>query len=259
MFAEPPRTPYDLNFRLFGFPVRVHPFFWLGSALLGADLLNAGIQYLLIWIAVVFVSILVHEMGHALAFRSFGSDSHIVLWMFGGLTVPYSGIGRRWKRIVATLAGPVAGFILCGLVYGSNKLFDWGLANGVTIAYLYGALVLVNLYWGIFNLLPVIPLDGGQVSRELCEGKWRGRGLQVALKISVGFAAAVALFSVLCWIEARQDGGPVTDHLPSWIPRGGIFTAILFAILAVQNYQILQQVGRGYYYEPPDDRVSWEK
>ena len=164
MLAEPPRTPYDLNFRLFGFPVRVHPLFWLAAALLGANALDAGIQYLLIWIAVVFVSILVHELGHALAFRRFGSGSHIVLWMFGGLAVPYASVGQRWKQIVVSLAGPVAGFILCGLVYGSHKLWHWGAReNGLPVFYLYSALFSVNLIWGIFNLLPVLPLDGGHV------------------------------------------------------------------------------------------------
>jgi len=260
VFAEPARTPYDLNFRLFGLPIRVHPLFWLGSALLGANLLDAGLQYMLIWIAVVFVSILAHEMGHALAFRRFGSDSHIVLWMFGGLAVPYSAIIGRWRRIVATLAGPFAGFLVCGLVYGSHKLTGWGSPkNGLPIAYLYGSLILVNLFWGIFNLLPVFPLDGGQVSRELCEAKWRGRGLVVALRISVFVAGAVALYSVLCWYEVKSGGGPITDNLPWWFPMGSIFTAILFVLLAVQNYQLLQQVGRGMYYEAPDDRVPWEK
>src|SRR6185503_19320423 len=110
-------------------------------------------------------SILVHEMGHALAFRRFGSDAHIVLWMFGGLAVPYSGINGRWRRIMATLAGPLAGFLLCGIVYATNQLTDWGSrANGKPISYLYWALFTVNLIWGIFNLLPVFPLDGGQVS-----------------------------------------------------------------------------------------------
>jgi stage IV sporulation protein FB len=260
VFAEPARTPYDLNFRLFGFPVRVHPFFWLGAALLGADLLNEGLHFLLIWVAVVFISILVHEMGHALAFRRFGSDAHIVLWMFGGLAVPYSAINGRWRRIMATLAGPLAGFLLCGIVYATNQLTDWGSrANGKPIAYLYWALFTVNLIWGIFNLLPVFPLDGGQVSKELCDAKWRGRGLPMALRISIAVAGAVAIYSVICWFEMKNGGGPITDNLPDWFPRGSIFTAILFALLAVQNYQLLQQVGRSIYYEAPDDRVPWEK
>ena len=70
---------------------------------------------------------------------------------------------------------------------------------------------------------------------------------------------AVTIYCALRWIEARQGGGPLTDYLPQWFPRGSLYTAVLFAVLAVQNYQYLQQVGRSMYYEPPDDRVSWEK
>lgn len=260
MLAEPDRTSYDLNFRLFGFRVRVHPLFWLGAALLGANTLNLGLQFLAIWIAVVFVSILVHELGHAFAFRKFGSDSHIILWMFGGLAVPYSGVPGRWRRIVVALAGPVAGFALCGLVYVTDKYTDWSAGGGLEVAWLYLSLIFVNLYWGIFNLLPVFPLDGGQVSRELCEAKWRGRGLGVALQISVGVAAAVAAYSLLCEMDGRSGGG-ATQFLPGWFPRGSLYTAILFALLAVQSYQLLQQLGRGggYYSEGLDDRVPWEK
>ena len=196
MFAEPPRTPYDLNFRLLGFPVRVHPFFWLGSALLGANALNSGIQYLLIWIAVVFVSILVHELGHALAFRRFGSDSRIILWMFGGLAVPYSSVGRRWKQIVVSPGGAACRFHSLRVGLWLDKLFALGFARQrASRSFISTAPCShVNLIWGIFNLLPVIPLDGGQVSRELCEGEMARAGLADGLKISIGFAAAVALY-----------------------------------------------------------------
>ncbi|MFO0825363.1 MAG: site-2 protease family protein [Gemmataceae bacterium] len=259
MLAEPDRTPYDVNFRLLGFPVRIHPLFWLGAALLGASWLDAGLQYLAIWIAVVLISILVHEMGHAIAFRMFGSDSYIVLWMFGGLAVPRSGVRVRWQRIVVALAGPAAGFLLCGILYGTHQLTDWGgRANGRPVMVFYLMLIVVNLYWGIFNLLPVFPLDGGQVSRELCEGKWRGRGLVMSLKISFGFAVAVVVYSLLCELDVRQRDG-FLDFLPWWFPRGSVFTAILFGLLAAQSYQLLQFHGRGYYYEAPDDRVPWEK
>ena len=79
----------------------------------------------------MFVSILVHEFGHALAFRRFGTDSHIVLWMFGGLAVPYSAVTGRWRRISSRWPGRSPGFMLCGVVYGSNKLRLGRLANGV--------------------------------------------------------------------------------------------------------------------------------
>lgn len=259
MLAEPERTPYDVNFRLFGFPVRIHPLFWLGTALLGSSWLDAGVEYLAIWIAVVIISITVHELGHAIAFRRFGSDAYIVLWMFGGLAVPLSGVRKRWQRIVVSLAGPVAGFILCGIVYGTHLFTDWGArANGRPVAVFYLMLVFVNLYWGILNLLPVFPLDGGQVSRELCEGKWRGRGLAISLKISFGVAIAVVIYSLVCEVDYRSRESFLA-FLPWWIPRGSVFTAILFGLLAAQSYQQLQFHGRGYYYEAPDDRVPWEK
>jgi Zn-dependent protease len=265
VLAEPDRTQFDVNFRLFGFPVRVHPLFWLGAVLLGANWLNApddnGLLYLFMWVVVVFVSIIVHELGHAVAFRRFGSDAHIVLWIFGGLAVPNSTVSGRGRRILVALAGPFAGFLLCGIVYGTHLATDWASpANGLPIRVLYLQLIFVNLYWGIFNLLPVFPLDGGQVSRELCEGKWRGRGLRISLQISIGVAAAVAVYSLFCDME-RRSGGDTLDSLPWWFPRGTLYTAILFALLAFQSYQLLQQVGGGggFYSEGVDDRVPWEK
>ena len=97
MFAEPPRTPYDLNFPLFGFRVRVHPLLLARGGTPRGESPGRGVQYLLIWIAVVFVSILVHELGHAIVFRGFGTNSHIVLWMFGGLAVPYASVGQHME------------------------------------------------------------------------------------------------------------------------------------------------------------------
>ena len=137
MLAEPDRTPYDLRFRFLGFPVRVHPWFWIATLLLNGDgLLRLGPEYLLIWIVVVFVSILVHELGHALAFRRFGADADIVLYAFGGLAIPTNSIAGRGRRILVSLAGPIAGFVLFGIVYGTNQAFEWGqsLKGGVRTA-----------------------------------------------------------------------------------------------------------------------------
>ncbi len=258
MLAEPSRTPYDLQFRFLGFPVRIHPLFWLLAALLGAQFLDAGIQFLLIWVGVVFVSIMVHELGHAIAYRAFRVPSSIVLYAFGGLTIPVGGVMGRWNRILVYLAGPAAGFLLWGILYATNSASGWGLENGREVLILYASLVAVNLYWGIFNLIPVFPLDGGQVCRELCDGRWRGRGLRISLQISVWVAGVVAIYSLLCELEMRSGNKVVLHALPWWFPIGTLYTAILFAILGVQSCQLLQQLGRGYY-EAPDDRVPWER
>lgn len=241
MFAEPERTRFDLNFRLFRFPVRVHPLFWLLVALFGSDILaQAGADVFLVWVGVAFVSILVHEMGHGLAYRLFGVKSHLVLHSFGGLAIPWSRVERRWQRILVSLAGPVAQLILAGLVFGSFFIAPWPVNNPLALA-LFGFLIQVNLGWALLNLLPVWPLDGGQVCDEVCSyfSPWRGR--EFALNISIGTAGAVAIYSVAC-VLGRNQGAEWLNEIPWWVPRGTLWTAILFGILAVQSHQVLQQV-----------------
>jgi stage IV sporulation protein FB len=257
VLVEPDRTNFDLNFRVFGFPVRVHPWFWLGAALIGADFFaRGGPLLLLVWIGVVFLSVLVHELGHAAAFRWFGADSHVVLYVFGGLAVPWSEVRGRWRRIVVALAGPFAGFALLAVVYFSNLYYPWA-GTGRYVAVTYLSLYFVNLYWGILNLLPVFPLDGGRVAQEVCSYATRRNGLRISLEISVGVAGLIALYSLACVLEARQEGGWLGD-LPGWLPRGSLWTAILFGMLAFQSYQLLQQLRwSGSPWDDGGDRPPW--
>src|SRR5688572_514886 len=97
------------KFRLGPFPVAVDPSFWL-LALLGIS----SALYGLIWAAVLFASILVHELGHAFMARHYGSPARIQLYALGGLTF-HEQLPRRKQRIAVALAGPFAGFGL-GLV-----------------------------------------------------------------------------------------------------------------------------------------------
>lgn len=260
MLVDPGRTPYDLNFGLFGFQVRIHPFFWLCAGLFNLHLLKSEYPaFWFIWIGLVLISILVHELGHALAFRLFGTNSTIVLYAFGGLAIPYRGIAGRWRRIMVSLAGPLAGFVLAGLVFASDYFTDWSLGGGPYAAFLYLNLMYVNVIWGIINLLPVYPLDGGQVSREICE--WRSRrGMLISLKISIGVAAAIVLYSLFCEFERNQEQRQLLAHLPWWFPTGNLYIAVLFGILAYQSYILLQHYNRNsYHYQPADDRLPWER
>jgi stage IV sporulation protein FB len=263
VLVEPDRTPYDLRFRFLGFPVRVHPFFWLATVLLNGDpLLRRGPEYLFMWVGVVFVSILVHEMGHALAFRRFGVDSQLVLYAFGGLAVPNQVVVGRWRRILVSLAGPFAGFVLAGIVYGTNEAFAWGrdangAPNGPELRFVYVQMLWVNMIWGLFNLLPVFPLDGGQVCHELCGMKWGTRGKRIALRISFATALLMVAYSLLCAIDTGQFGAQITAQLPWWIPPGSIFTAILFGFLAYESYRLLQQITWSDTHW--DDKLPWEK
>src|SRR5438445_9974400 len=116
-------TPFDLRFSLFGIPVRVHPFFWLFSVIMGWDPRNPN--RVLIWVACVFVSILVHELGHALTARSYGWPPHIVLHTFGGYASFQPTHGYTTGRaILILLAGPGAGFILFGAICGLELFLE---------------------------------------------------------------------------------------------------------------------------------------
>ena len=128
MLLEPNRTPYDLRWRMLGTDVRVHPLFWLVSAVLGWNwysMRGGGIGYLLLWVFCCFVSVLLHEFGHVLVGRLFGSDGHIVLYSFGGLAVGSSDLRRRWQRVLVLFGGPGAQLVLAGDgVEGAGTVVD---------------------------------------------------------------------------------------------------------------------------------------
>jgi stage IV sporulation protein FB len=256
MLVEPGRTNYDLRFRLFGTPVRVHPFFWLFAAILGWNLLqdaqeNDGFIRIILWIIACFLSILLHEFGHIWMGMLFGArDGYIVLYSFGGLAVGANDLRGRWRRIAVSLAGPLIQLALFGgfwLVLWLSSA-DWIRHLPARVRFFLGQMLYINLVWPLFNLLPVWPLDGGQISREVCNGFSPRSGVRFSLGLSIGVAALLAINGLVGYSWGQ-------GFLP-YIPADE-FTAILFGLLALQSYQLLQQVP-SWRYEPPDDRLPWE-
>ncbi len=264
LMLEPNPTPYDLRWRMFGIPVRVHPMFWLISTILGwswfglGDSGAEGLGFVALWVGCVFLSVLIHELGHVVAGRIFGSSGHIVLFSFGGLAIGSSDVPRRWQRICVYLAGPGAQFLLLGLLW---LLWD-PIRRTVAptaffrpVAVLLFMLWIINLFWPILNLLPIWPLDGGQVSRELCEGTWRANGRRYSLIISMVTAIVLALHIIL-----SQNGKPgLIPILNEWFPfTPGLLTAIFFGLFAMQSFQALQEEShRRRNWD--DDRLPWER
>lgn len=250
MFQSPSPTRYDLRFTVAGIPVRVHPLFWLITLLLGS---SGNLLLIPIWLLVIFVSILVHELGHAFAFRRYGQRSHIVLHFAGGLTIPepvYWGSGYANvslspnQQIFISLAGPGAGFLLAALVIlfvlvtGGSIGTTWllgilplplraDLSFGGNILSLFITLMLwVNIFWGLVNLLPVYPLDGGQVARNLLIQYDPLNGVRKSLWLSVIVGGIFALVGIVFFRS--------------------IFMALLFGLLAFQSYQSLQGRAMGF-------------
>jgi Zn-dependent protease len=245
-------TPYDLRFRFLSVPVRIHPIFWLVAAVLGWK--DQNLPAVALWVACVFVSILVHEYGHALAARAFDCSPSIVLWGLGGLCYTQGERQTPVQRLAVVLAGPGAGFVLCGLVMlifsmlvGINPIEQLQMFSAVlglgslpaTVAIklhalvnveaennylfeMYGNLVQINLLWGLVNLLPMWPLDGGQATQILLSLYDRSRGQRWAHVVSLLVSGILAIIVV-----SRYKA---------------LFLTIFFAYFALINFQVLQSI-----------------
>ena len=213
------------HFKIFGIPVRVEPFFIVVAFLFGIRIEPLWVVFA--FAVIVFVSVLVHEMGHALTYRLLGQRSAIVLHGFGGFTVPTGG-GRRVlskpKSILVSVSGALTQLVVLGLP--AHYVFyrtDWGLNQRIDYAFDQGffswAPVLyylqwVSIWWAVFNLLPIRPLDGGHVAEELF-------GFETACKLSIG-AAIVAGF-----VAFRAS-------------FNGLFGLLFFGLFAYMNFQELR-------------------
>jgi len=194
------------------------------------------------WMVVVFLSILIHEFGHALTSRKLtGVQPRVRLWAMGGLAYPNTHLSKK-DSLKVTLAGPAAGLLFFALIclalvlkYGTLGMADiviWNIThqndllpgNGLAILnmdpvarQLVRSLIFINFWWSLVNLLPVYPLDGGQA--------------YAAIENSQKKVYQVGMIT-----------GVVTA-LVGFLHFGSLYIALLFGFLAFQNFQRLQENG----------------
>lgn len=184
-----------VRFRLFDIPISISPTMWLVLALLGGGMGLANASDLMpvaIFVIAGFLSLLVHELGHALVGRALGGGHpQIHMSYLGGVCHNPDGRWTRAGGIIMTAAGPLAslavGFlavVLLGAILHNFPLafrFAWAVispAAGISapdaleiassglhmvLLDLIGDTVFVSFWWSVLNLLPVYPLDGGQI------------------------------------------------------------------------------------------------
>lgn len=208
-----------LAFRVGDIPVRVDTTFWIIMGLFGFQRATVGgsldVTLIVEWIAMVFVGILIHELGHAVSFRAFGRKPSVTLYGMGGLTSA-SGALSPGKRLVTTLAGPGVGFALGGLALLLQRSGIWalprldGLGLGELMSLSLSApfvadglaeiifldLLFINVGWGLLNLVPLHPLDGGQSLQALLELIRLPHAARITSMIGVVIAAAAGMWAL---------------------------------------------------------------
>lgn len=177
-------------------PIKISPFFWVTAFLIG--LINSmglanPLLLTIIWVFVIFISVLVHEFGHALTARLFKQPTRIELVAFGGLTYQDGSRLKGWREFIVILNGPLFGFLL---FLFTSYLFASGWFKYPVILVTLQIFAWVNLFWSVINLLPIMPLDGGQLLRVICESISRSKGLRSALFLSLLFSI---FFTCLCF------------------------------------------------------------
>lgn len=187
---------------LFGIPIRAHwtfplVLFWVGA--LTAEQ-GQGFAIGAVLTILLFASVVVHELGHALVARRFRVDTHdIVLYPVGGaarLARPPEGLAE----LAIAFGGPVASFFLGAVLALALPLAGLPFAPGLALqpAPLLSDLVLANLGLFLINLVPAFPLDGGRMLRALLSLRMPSlRATATATMIGQALALAVALIGLV--------------------------------------------------------------
>ena len=186
--------------KVLGIPTKIDPSFWLLSFFIASSR-GFNLPLILEWLAVVFVSVLFHELGHALVGRQFGLSPQITLYSMGGLT-SWTNVTEisPAKNLAISLAGPGAGFLLGGICLIAGPAVLAAVPSELFTA-AYRDMVWVNIGWGVFNLLPILPLDGGHVLVTL-EGwitKRRDQIISHAISLLACFALILLAVTLRSW------------------------------------------------------------
>ena len=202
-----------MNFTFLNIPVSIQPVFWIFLLFFTHLYEDFTLVNVIVGVVMAF-SLLFHEYGHALTSAYFGASPTITLEAFGGYAEYDSAGISRPQQFLITLNGPLFTGLLVAVSYFllEAEIFDpLGYAD-----YILYITMRLNILWGLLNLIPVIPLDGGRLLQHVLEAKLGEKGTRMSLLI--GIISAVMIVPYLFF-------------------EGYNFFALFLAILGVQSFQ----------------------
>jgi Zn-dependent protease len=210
-----------IRFSILGIPVTVQPWFWLTMLFIGGGFYASSsleIMRVAVFAFAGFLSILIHELGHALMIRKYGLPTAITLQAFGGFASYPSGHLDRKQSFLVTAAGPGVQFAFGILLVLLANLIQ--ASGGPLFVHFLRSLIVVSLIWSVLNCVPVYPLDGGQMLAAVL-GPQKQRYVHL---ISAGVAVAIGL--------------------AGYVFLGTILLPIFMAFFAWSNWQSFQTAPR---------------
>ena len=213
---------------VFGVSIRVHPTFLLVLVVYGV--LGLVAQALL-----VFALVFGHELAHLLTARAYGFKVvGLELFPFGGAAYCDDLFeGRKLEESVMALAGPAFNIVLLFI----GQALRW---EGMWTGALSDDFVRYNVWLAGFNLVPVLPLDGGRVMRAFCAGSFGFvRTTKFLAKAGQGLGVLLALYGVILWGRGQFTEGSLT-----FIILGGFFWLAGSKEISVAHITFLRQLTR---------------
>lgn len=175
-------------------PIRIHPLLWF---LLAGSVVTGYILELI----VLFVVVIIHELGHVAAASSFRwRVREIRLLPFGGVAeVEEAGDVPAWQELIVVLAGPLQNLLMIGAALLCQSIGIW---SDDWASYF----VVVNMMIGLFNLLPILPLDGGRLLQILLSTMLPYyRTLHLSYSVSLLFSSLLIAVSLGLWNRHSID------------------------------------------------------
>jgi len=209
--------------RVAGTEIKIHITFlifllWMGFVYYQEGGPQAAIQGL-VFILLLFLCVLLHELGHAVAARAFGVKTpDITLLPFGGVARMQRIPDKPVQEIIVALAGPAVNVVIASLILLiTGDTLNMSQASLLPGAALAMQLATVNIYLFLFNLVPAFPMDGGRVLRALIATRLPySRATRIAARIGQGFAVLfgfvglfgnpmLILIALFIYIAASQE------------------------------------------------------
>jgi Zn-dependent protease len=143
----------------------------------------------------LFVSIVLHELGHSITAQRFGVKvRRITLWFLGGVAEFEEMPRQRGAEAIVGIAGPIVSFIMAGIFWGLTAIVPRSAPSAWIVVWYLG---MVNLMLGLFNLLPAMPLDGGRILRSLLALKMpHARATVIAGNIAKVIAIGLGIYGL---------------------------------------------------------------